>query len=532
MQHRRWTELIGDSSAIPRRFLDKRGASADDDHTSRLEQAMSVLGHTPDVGDPEKMMNGRWRAFSLLAVAYFMTAVDLLIVNVALPTIGRKLHFAESDLQWVVTAYAITFGGFLLLGGRAADLLGRRRMFMVGLAVFTAASLACALATSAAFLIVMRGVQGLGAAAVLPAALSIVTNMFPEGAERNKALGIWGAVGASGATFGVLAGGALTRYAGWPFIFYLNVVIGGAALLLARRVVPESRLSAAQRRYDLPGAVTVTGSLVLAVDAISQAPTAGWTSARTLALLVTAAALLAAFLFIEARTPAPLLPLRLFRLKTLAGSNAVGFLLGASFYGYIFVGTLYMQQVLGYSAMTTGLAWLTVGLTGVLFAGLAQILVTRASVRLVMAAGLTVTAAGILWATQAPVHGSFWANLAGPFFLTGTVTWVFIPVSIGALVGVRERDAGIASGLIDSSQQLGGSVGIALASTVATTRFRGMLGNGHTAMDALTGGFHQALWVCGLLGLAAVPVALSLVRSPQPVPAALRPEPAVTTGVD
>ena len=275
----------------------------------------------------------------------------------------------------MVTACAITFGSFLLLGGRAADLLGRRRVFMAGLAVFTTASLACALATSATFLIVMRGLQGLGAAAVLPAALSIVTNIFPEGAERNKALGIWGAVRASGATFGVLAGGALTRYAGWPDILYLNVAIGGAALLLTRRIGPESRLVAAHRRYDLLGAVTVTGSLVLAVYAISQAPAVGWTAARTLALLTTAAALLAAFVIVEARAEAPLLPLRLFRLfrlKSLAGSNAVGFLLGAGFYGYTFIATLYMQQVLGYSAMTTGLAWLTVGLTGVVLAGPAR----------------------------------------------------------------------------------------------------------------------------------------------------------------
>ena len=493
---------------------------------------MSTLDHTPDIGGTGQVTRGRWRAFSLLAVAYFMTAVDLLIVNVALPTIGRKLHFAESDLQWVVTAYAITFGGFLLLGGRAADLLGRRRIFMAGLAVFTAASLACALASSATFLIVMRGLQGLGAAAVLPAALSTVMNMFPEGAERNKALGIWGAVGASGATFGVLAGGALTRYAGWPYIFYLNVAIGGATLLLARRIVPESRLLDARRRYDLLGAVTVTGSLVLAVYAISQAPNVGWTTTRTVALLATAAALLTAFVIVEARAKAPLLPLRLFRLKTLAGSNAVGFLLGASFYGYIFIGTLYMQQVLGYSAMTTGLAWLTVGLTGVVLAGPAQVLVTRTSVKLVMATGLTVTGAGILWATQVPVQGSFWANLAGPFFLTGTVTWVFIPVSIGALVGVTERDAGVASGLIDSSQQLGGAIGIALASTVAAAHTRVLPGRGHVAADALTSGFHQALWVCGLVGLAAVPVTFLLVRRSQLVPAVLRAELAATTSID
>jgi len=462
----------------------------------------------------------RWRAFSLLAVACFMTAVDLTIVNVALPTIGVKLRFAESDLQWVVTAYALTFGGFLLLGGRAADLLGRRRVFTAGLALFTAASLACALATSATFLIVMRGIQGLGAATVLPAALSIVMNMFSEGAERNKALGLWGAIGASGATVGLVTGGALTRYAGWPYIFYLNVAVGGAALLLARRVVPESRLHDARRSYDPLGAVSVTGALIVGVYAISQAPAVGWTATRTLALLAASAVLLAGFVVLETRIAAPLLPLRLFRLKTLAGSNAVGFLLGASFYSYIFIGTLYMQQVLRYSAMKTGLAWLAVGLTGVVLAGPAQVLVTRASAKLVMLIGLSVTGSGILWATRAPVHGSFWADLAGPFFLTGTVTWIFIPVSIGALAGVTERDAGIASGLIDSSQQLGGAIGIAVASTVAAAHSGVLLGHGPgagavnaaAAASALTGGFHWALWVSGLIALAAVPVTLLLVR--------------------
>ena len=473
---------------------------------------MTSVDRREDVSAAVQAGVHRWRAFSLLAIAYFMTAVDMLIVNVALPTIGRKLHFAESDLQWVVTAYALAFGGFLLLGGRAADLLGRRRLFMAGLALFTAASLACALATSGTFLIVMRGIQGLGAAAVLPAALSIVMNMFPEGAERNKALGLWGAIGASGATVGVLAGGALTRYAGWPYIFYLNVAVGAVALLLARRVVPESRLRDARHRYDPLGAVTVTGALVVLVYAISQAPDAGWASARTLAMLAASAALLTAFVIVEARAEAPLLPLRLFRLTTLAGSNTVGFLLGASFYGYIFVGTLYMQQVLGYSAMKTGLAWLAVGVTGAVLAGPAQVLVTRVSAKFVMAAGMTLTAAGILWAARLPVHGSFWANLAGPFFLTGAVTWVFVPVSIGALAGVTERDAGVAAGLIDTSQQLGGAIGIAVASTVAAAHSRVLLADGRVPAVALTGGFHWAFLVGGLVGLAAVPAALGFVR--------------------
>ena len=476
---------------------------------------MTSLDRRDDLSREEAAVPGevrRWRAFSLIAVAFLMIVVDLTITNVALPTIGRKLHFPQQDLQWVVTAYALTFGGFLLLGGRAADLLGRRRLFMAGLAIFTAASLACALATTDTFLIIMRGLQGLGAAVVLPAALSIVMNMFSEGAERNKALGIWGGIGAAGATIGVLAGGLLTRYAGWQYIFYLNVPIGAAALLLARRVVPESRLASARRRYDMLGAVTVTGALVMLVYAISQAPTVGWTAVRTLALLAASAALLAGFLVLETRAEAPLLPLRLFRLKTLAGSNAVGFLLGASFFAFIFIGTLYMQQVLGYSALKTGLAWLATSVTGLALAGPAQILVTRASAKLVMAAGMILVGAGILWATQVPVHGHFWANLAGPLFVAGGCTWAFIQVSIGALAGVAERDAGVASGLMNTSQQIGGAIGVAVASTVAATHSRLLLGQGHTAAAALTGGFQWAFWVSGLTALAAVPVAFLLIR--------------------
>src|SRR6516162_3955529 len=468
-----------------------------------------------DVSQEEAPVPGevrRWRAFALLAVSFLMTVIDLTIVNVALPTIGRKLHFPQSDLQWVVTAYALTFGGFLLLGGRAADLLGRRRLFMAGLAVFTAASLACALATTDTFLIVMRGLQGLGAAMVVPAALSIVMNMFSEGAERNKALGLWGGIGAAGATVGVLAGGLLTRYAGWQYIFYLNVPIGAAALLLARRVVPESRLHGARRRYDPFGAITVTGGLIVLVYAISQAPAAGWTAPRTLALLAAAAALLAGFLVLETRAEAPLLPLRLFRLKTLAGSNAVSFLWGASFFSFFFTGTLYMQQVLGYSALKTGIAWLATSVTALALAGPVQILVTRTSAKLVMAAGMALVGGAILWAAQVPVYGHYWANLAGPLFLAGGSVFAFIPVSIGALAGVTERDAGIASGLLNTSQQIGGAIGVAVASTVAATHARALLSQGHAAAAALTGGFQWAFWVTGLTALAAIPVTFLLIR--------------------
>jgi EmrB/QacA subfamily drug resistance transporter len=501
---------------IHRRIAGPAGASTGEDLTKETSEAhVTSLDRRNDARQEEAAIPGevrRWRAFSLLAVAFLMAVVDLTIVNVALPTIGRKLHFSESDLQWVVTAYALTFGGFLLLGGRAADLLGRRRLFMAGLVIFTAASLACALATSDTFLIIMRGIQGLGAAVLLPAALSIVMNMFAEGAERNKALGIWGGIGAAGATIGLLAGGLLTRYAGWPYIFYLNVPIGAAALLLSRRVVPESRLASARRRYDPLGAITVTGALVMFVYAISQAPTVGWASIRTLALLAASAALLAGFLVIETRAEAPLLPLRLFRLKTLAGSNAVGFLLGASFFSFFFTGTLYMQQVLGYSALKTGLAWLATSVTVLALAGPAQILVTRLSAKLVMAAGMALVGAGILWATQVPADGQFWANLAGPLFVAGGCAFAFIPVSIGALAGVTEHDAGIASGLLNTSQQIGGAIGVAVASTVATIHSRLLLSQGHAAAAALTGGFQWAFWVTGLTGLAAVPVTFLLIQ--------------------
>src|SRR6266567_614524 len=407
----------------------------------------------------------RWRAFAVLAVSYFMTIVDLTIVNVALPTIGRKLHFSESNLQWVVTAYGLTFGGFMLLGGRAADLLGRRRVMMIGLALFTAASLACALATIDTFLIVMRGVQGLGAAIVLPAALAIVMNIFPEGAERNKALGAWGAIAASGATVGLIAGGLLTRYIGWQYIFYLNV---------------------ARRRFDPFGAVTVTGGLLLGVYALSQAPLHGWGSARTISLLAVAAVLELAFLVIETRVEAPLLPMRIFRLPTVAGANAVALLLGASFFAFIFIGTLYMQQVLGYSALQTGVAWLATSVTSVAFAGLSQMLVTRGSAKLVLAFGMALIGGGILWATQVPVHGNFWADLAGPFFVTGIGTaFAFIPVSIATLAGVGERDAGLASGLLNTSQQLGGAIGVAVASTIAASHAETLLRQGSTSSAAL-----------------------------------------------
>jgi EmrB/QacA subfamily drug resistance transporter len=455
----------------------------------------------------------RWRAFALLAVAYFMTIVDLTIVNVSLPTIGRDLHFSQTSLQWVVTAYALTFGGLLLLGGRAADLLGRRRVLIAGLGLFSAASLACALATGDGFLIGARAVQGAGAALMLPAALSIVMNMFEEGAERNKALGIWGAIGASGATIGLITGGLLTRYAGWQYIFYLNVPIGIAALLLAPRIVPESRLDGARRRFDALGALAATGGLVLLVDAITQAPQYGWGATRTIVTLLAAAGLLVGFVVIESRVESPVVPLSIFRQRTLTGANVAGLLLGASFFAFIFVGTLYMQEVLHYSALQTGFAWLAASVTSVALAGLSQYLVTRGGAKVVMAIGMTLIAGGILWATQVPVRGHFAGNLLGPFVVAGAGTaFAFIPISVAALAGVDRDRAGLASGLLNTSQQIGGALGIAIASSVAASHTQALLHTGAQAQAALTGGFQQAFWVLGAIALLAIPAIFALVR--------------------
>jgi MFS family permease len=348
---------------------------------------------------------------------------------------------------------------------------------------------------------------------MLPAALSIVMNMFQEDAERNKALGIWGGLGAGGATVGVIAGGLLTRYAGWQYIFYLNVPIGAVAFALAPRIVPESRIQTARRSFDAAGAFAGTGGLVLLVDAIAQAPQYGWGATRTIGVLAASVVLLVAFVLIERRVSDPILPPSIFRLRTLAGANTAGLLLGASFFGFIFVGTLYMQQVLHYSALQTGLAWLAASLTSVALAGVSQALVTRGGTKTVMAAGMAMIGGGVIWASQVPVDGRFLANLAGPFIVAGAGTaFAFIPISIAALAGVKEDQAGLASGLLNTSQQLGGAIGIAIASSVAASHTQTLLHAGHAAPAALTGGFQQALWVLGGIGLLAVPAIFTLVR--------------------
>jgi EmrB/QacA subfamily drug resistance transporter len=451
----------------------------------------------------------RWKALAVVCAAFFMTVLDVSIVNVALPSIGKALDFSRESLQWVITAYAITFGGFLLLGGRAADLLGRRRVFMAGVTVFTIASLLCGLAWSEGVLIAARGIQGLGAAIISPSALSIVTTTFDEGAERNKALGIWGAIGGSGAAVGVLAGGVLTKYLGWEWIFFVNVPVGAAAFVLAPRLVRESRLGE-QRRTDVLGALTVTGGLALLVYALSRAPVVGWSSGRTIALLIVSGALLAGFLLWEQRVQDPLMPLGIFRIRTVAGANAAGLLLGAVVFSNFFVLTLYVQQVLGYSALKAGVTFVATAGTAVLTAGIAQALVTRAGVRPVLVAGWILMTAGMLWYAQIPVDGSFWPNLLPGYLAVGVgLPFTFIPVSIAALAGVEWHEAGLASGLINTAQQVGGAIGVAVASSVATSHFTTLVHSGTPPPEALTSGFRWAFWV--MAGVAAAGIAASLV---------------------
>jgi EmrB/QacA subfamily drug resistance transporter len=455
----------------------------------------------------------RWQALALVCVAFFMTVLDVSIVNVALPSIGRALHFSETGLQWVITAYAITFGGFLLLGGRAGDILGRKRMFLTGLVIFSAASLVCGLASTTGVLIAARAVQGFGAAIVSPSTLSIITTTFEEGAERNKALGIWGAMGGSGAAAGVLFGGILTKYLGWEWIFFVNVPVGALVLLLAPRVVRESRAPGDRQSFDVVGASSVTAGLALLVYAISKAPVDGWTNGTTIGLLIGAVALIGFFLVWESRVPRPLMPLSIFRIRTLAGANIVGVLLGASVFANFFLLTLYVQNVLHFSALKTGITFLATAGTTVVVAALSQWLTTKIGPRIVMAVGLALNTGGLIWYAQIPVHGSYVHDLLGGYLLVGFgLALAFIPVSIAALAGVGPREAGLASGLLNTSQQIGGAIGVAVASSIAVSRATHLLHTGVSQAAALTGGYSLAFWVVAGISAAGVVAALGLVR--------------------
>ena len=455
----------------------------------------------------------RWLALAVVCVAFFMTVLDVSIVTVALPSISRSLHFSASGLQWVITAYTITFGGFLLLGGRCADLLGRRLIFMVGVAVFTAASLVCGLAGSTAMLIAARSVQGVGAALVSPATLSIITTTFEEGAERNKALGIWGAMGGGGAAAGVLFGGILTRYLGWQWIFFVNVPVGAAVLAVSRAIIRESRDEPTRRSFDLLGAGSVTAGLALLVYGISEAPAHGWGAASTIASLAVAAALLVGFVVWETRAAAPLMPLAIFRIRTVTGANTVSVLLGMVIFANFFLLTLYVQNVLHYSALKTGLTFLATAGTVVVVAGLAQALTTRFGPRPVLTLGLVLLTGGMIVYAQIPVDGKFASDLLPGYLLVGVgLALAFIPVSIAALAGVPPRLAGVASGLLNTSQQIGGAIGTAIVSSVSLSRADHLLSIGRASNAAFTSGYSLAFWVLAGIGVVGVLVSWGLVR--------------------
>jgi EmrB/QacA subfamily drug resistance transporter len=458
----------------------------------------------------------RWIALCLLAMAQFVVVLDASIVNVALPTIGESLSFTQGDLSWVVNAYVLTFGGFLLLGGRLADLLGRRRVFIGGLILFAIASLAGGFAESEAALIAARAVQGLGAALLSPAALSIVTTTFHDGAERNKALGVWGAVAGAGGAAGVLLGGVLTEYLGWEWVLWVNVPIGLIAAALAPVLIAESHSESESRSFDVAGAISVTAGLSILVYALVEAPAAGWGSAQTIGLLAVAVGLLAAFVVIERRSAAPLVPFSIFRLRTLTGANVVGILTGASLFSMFFFISLYMQSVLGYSAIKAGLSYLPLAVTIVLAAGIASPLVTRIGFKPVLATGMVLISAGLLWFSQISADGSYVSDVLGPSLVAAAgLGFAFVPQTIAAVSGVAEHQAGLASGLINTSQQVGGALGLAVLSTVAFTQIEDVAATTGVPPSAtvLTDGYADAFMVgsgIALLGLAAT---LFLIRS-------------------
>ena len=455
-------------------------------------------------------LDRRWTALILLCVAQFVVVLDASIVNVALPSIGRGLHFSESNLPWIVNAYVIAFGGFLLLGGRAADLLGRRRVFMTGLVVVAVASLAAGFSATQAELIAARAAQGLGAAIISPSALSIVTTLFRDGAERNKALGAWGAVAGSAGAAGVLLGGVLTTGLGWQWVLWVNVPVSLIALALTPGLIPESRAESTARHFDAAGAVTVTAGLSVLAYALLDASSAGWGSVKTIALLASAVILLGAFVAIEQRSAAPLVPFRIFRSRTLTGANVVGLLLGASLFSMFFFISLYMQQVLGYSPIHAGLSYLPLALTIVVAAGVGGQLVTRLGFKPVLAAGMLLVALGLVWFSRVSVGGGFLDDILGPSLLAALgLGFGFVTSTIAAVSGVREHEQGLASGLINTSQQIGGALGLAVLSTIATSRTHHVLATGANLPHALTDGF-QSAFLAGA-GIAALGFVATLV---------------------
>jgi len=456
--------------------------------------------------------NRRWLALALLSAVQFMVVLDIAVVNVALPSIKVDLGFSQENLQWVISAYALVFGGFLLLGGRAADVLGRRRIFLAGLIVFTLASLFAGLAWSETSLIGARALQGLGAAVISPAALSILSTTFAEGRERNIALGVWGAVGGFGAAAGVLLGGVLTDALSWEWIFFVNVPVGVAAFALTPILLTESR-DARVRTFDVPGAVLVTSGLSALVYAITQAGREGWLAGSTVAFFAAALALLAGFVAWEQRQAEPLMRLGIFRIRTLSGANVAGFILGTAMFSMFLMLTLYMQQVLGYSPMKTGVAYLAVAGTAIVWSAVAAQLVTRVGVKPVLIAGMAALTAGLVYFTQVSVDGSYLGDLLPGFLLIAVgIGFSFVPISIAALAGVEPAEAGLASGLINTSQQIGGALGIAALSTIATSRTADAVASGTAPAAALVDGFTAAFVAGVIIAAVGVVAAVTLIR--------------------
>jgi EmrB/QacA subfamily drug resistance transporter len=456
----------------------------------------------------------KWLAMALLAAAQFVVVLDASIVNVALPSIGRDLDFSQDNLSWVVNAYVLVFGGFLLLGGRLADLLGRRRLFIIGLILFAAASLAGGLAQSEGWLIAARAVQGLGAALLSPAALSLVTVLFAEGSERNKAMGVWGAVAGSGGAVGVLLGGMLTEWAGWEWVLFVNVPIGIAAAIAAPRLLPESR-NEGERHFDVLGAVTITAGLSLLVYALVDTNTAGWGSLQTLGLSAIALALIGSFYFIERRQKNPLVPFPgIFRIRTITGINVSAVLVAAALFSMFFFISLYMQNVLGFSPIETGLAYLPLAVGIIISAGGSAGLVTRFGFKPVLVTGLIVTAAGLLWFSQVSPDGSYVGDVLFPSLLAAVgLGLAFVSMTVAAVSGVTTHETGLASGLINTSQQIGGALGLAILATVANSRIDDLAASGTPMPVALTEGFQSAFLVGAGLAILGAVLATVLVSS-------------------
>jgi EmrB/QacA subfamily drug resistance transporter len=459
--------------------------------------------------NPAEARDKRWLALILLCVAQFVVVLDASIVNVALPTIKEALDFSEDSLPWVINAYVLTFGGFLLLGGRLADLLGRRRLFMAGLVLFALASLAGGLAANSGQLIAARAVQGLGGAILSPAALSIVAVTFKDGAERNKALGVWGAVAGSGGAAGVLLGGVLTEYIGWEWVLWVNVPIGILAAAIAPTLIAETRAETETRHFDLAGALTITLGLSAFVFALLDAESAGWGSFQTIGTLVASFILLGAFVAVELRSRAPLVPFSIFRVRTVTGANVVGILVGASLFSMFYFISLYMQQILGYSPIKAGLSYLPLAVTIILSAGIASGLVTKVGFKPILTIGMACIALGLLWFTQIDVHGTFLKDLLGPSLLAALgLGFAFVPVTIAAVSGIEDREQGLASGLINTSQQVGGALGLAILAAVANS----VIGSTETP-DTFVEGFQAAFAVGAGFAILGLIATLLLVRT-------------------